>query len=1299
MRRTEIGKWLLTVIVAGWAATCCFTAAAQEEDVCGWGLHKRVFAVPAPKNIKINGKLDGWDLSAAVDTFVTLSAKETVSGRLAIMYDADALYLGADVRDPSPMMNRHSPEGDGSLAWDADSLQFRFCADAKAGYPLNETTWGANDKADSEVNRQIKHLLLWYYTDRKEPNLQCQESMKYLSVQGTGKYAVVPPGKFEAVYAMREDGRGYTMTYRIPWPTMGVRTPPKGGDVVAATYQFNFGRPDGLKTCGFSGWAYDLMAFPGFCYQNSGCWGKLVFSKTGNLPRELVEEGLPPAKPLPFEFAYNLPEEGEVSVVLMNESNEVVRTLAASVPRQAGRVVEKWDGLDCLGRPLPAGTYAWKGLYHQPLKFKYLFSVHNSGQPAYQTPDNLGGWGGNHGAPIAVCRDGDDMILAWNSAEGVHGIVRTDGEGKKKWGSAATADYMATDGKRLFAVPGEGFDLEPGVKLYDGKDFRPLFFGNGSSVLPPPAGGSTETNRVSGLAYHGGVVYASYNARNLIALYDAERGGITKTWEIPAPGALAFCSDATLLAVSGIGKRRSVIGLRLSADAQQITGRRTLITDHLDAPSGLAVDASGLIYVSNQGRLQNVSVFAPDGKYQRSIGKARGRPALGRFDPAGMYCPVGLALDAKRRLWVMECSDSPKRVSVWDATSGDLVKEFFGAAHYSANVWMDPERPDEVYCDGALWKVDLDKNTWRPWSTVWRQMDPNAPPGLPTHGLCPQFITAKNGKQYCMVPGGGELFIRESDQLRPLVWMYFVSGFPSAGRDPFPALMRDHPQKYKDGTYVWVDANGDGLVQESEIQGPIGPSWMRGFRGVDRDLNLWHAGAGCATALKEHKDGLYVYRPIRIEANGTPVYDFNKPERAMGTVYYANELWVDPDDGSVCSTSSEKQKGLSLAGWAKDGSLLWGYRGGVPWHDALSLPPQRSGKIWGLTTLLGRAGDFVGFNTYFGVFHLYTTDGIPVGTVYKDYRDLGGQPCDIIACENGNGQIVKPKGMNRYFALAGDQDGRVSEILGLDTVKRLPGGKYNLPQEDVQKAKAAMDQYQARLAKSQKLRIVRGGRKALDVAQAVKKVNSISQGFEARAAYDAENLYVRFDVTSESELVNSVTERRLVFKGGNCLDIQIAADRSADPKRKTPAPGDVRILVTRQAGPATKVNQAKPYAVIFRPKVAGFKGQPIVLNSPTGKESFDSIEVCDKIALDYKKTPDAPVFTAVVTVPLELLGWRPQPDSKVRMDLGYIYGNSQGSKAMRRSYWTNNGFSANVLDDVPNESRLEPNLWGEGEVE
>jgi hypothetical protein len=197
------------------------------------------------------------------------------------------------------------------------------------------------------------------------------------------------------------------------------------------------------------------------------------------------------------------------------------------------------------------------------------------------------------------------------------------------------------------------------------------------------------------------------------------------------------------------------------------------------------------------------------------------------------------------------------------------------------------------------------------------------------------------------------------------------------------------------------------------------------------------------------------------------------------------------------------------------------------------------------------------------------------------------------------------------------------------------------------------------------------------------------RGFTARAAYDRQNLYVSYDVETPFELINTIPEPQILFKGGNLLDIQLATDPNMNPKRTKPAPGDVRLLVTRQQG--------KPLAVVYRPKIKGFQGQPIVLKSPTGQEAFDAIEMSDKVRLDYRKTPAG--FTALVSIPLSVLGWTPQPNSSVRLDLGYLFGNATGNQCAQRAYWANTGPTAAIIGDVPSESRLEPNQWGTATVE
>ena len=428
-----------------------------------------------------------------------------------------------------------------------------------------------------------------------------------------------------------------------------------------------------------------------------------------------------------------------------------------------------------------------------------------------------------------------------------------------------------------------------------------------------------------------------------------------------------------------------------------------------------------------------------------------------------------------------------------------------------------------------------------------------------------------------------------------------------------------------------------------------------------------------------------VLRPVRFAKDGRPIYDFSKREPMhIPATGWSCPVVVDPADSSLYTVGNTWDRR------ALDGKLLWRYTGAVAWQDAVNLPPVTPGKLYGPTYILGVAGDYTGLASYFGPFHLYTRDGLFVGSVMRDGRVGGGLGPDIVACENFNGQLVKPDGMNRYFLLAGDQDGRINEILGLDTVKRLPGGTFMQSAENVKIVTAALADYQAKLAKASTLEIARG-RQGLDNAKGIRKIVDDNREFTVRAAYDAQNLYLAYDVQSPYELSNSIVDPQTIFKGGNLLDIQLAADATADPARKTPAPGDLRILVTRQNG--------QPVAVLFRPKVKGFTGAPIELKSPTGQESFDAIAAsrCRQAGLH----PQTRRLHRTGHAARSRYSAGPRkPAARVRMDLGYIFAkNANGTTAALRAYWSNNSFSANIVDDVPNESRLEPAEWGTATLE
>lgn len=1247
------------------------TSASLLAD-SGRGRHAQMYIVPTPHSmgsgaaVTIDGHLDDWDLSGQIESFVIEATRSTMSAKIAAMYDADALYISGEVRDPTPMMNRHDPKVNPNRAWDADSFQFRLVTNPEAEYPVPESSFKYRVANPPEGTRDdIVHMLMWYYTDEGTANLQMQYGMTYRTPREHWQPdGLVPADKFEAVFREWEDGTGYTFEYRIPWSTMGVEHPPQGGDKTAGTYNVLWSRPDGLATGGGAAWAYDVMGQPGFAFQSANTWGRLIFAEEGNVPEELVRAGLPPERTLPLEFSYDLPEDTHTTIQLFNEENQAVRILVPQQERPGGRNTERWDGLDDRGRILPAGTYQWRGIYHSdPIEAKYRFSVHNSGNPPHPTDDNKGGWGGDHGLPRDVVAFEDGLILAWDAAEYGWGMVRTDLKGQRQWGTKHGATYLATDGKRFFVAGDHGFYGGLDVKVFDLKDARPLAFSGGVSSLEAPAGGDDRTNVVTGLAYGNGKLYVSYRGRDLIGVFDGSDGSLVTTWEVPSPGHASIRPDGSLAVIS----KEQVLSVR---DGQV----EPWLSEGLTRPSGLVVAADGTAYVTDRGDAQAVLVFDPAGRYLRHVGKEGGRPAKGAYDPSGMFQPGGITLDRQNRLWVTEMADFPKRISVWDAKSGENLKEFFGGSEYFAYGYIDPAQTGEIYAHNVLWDIDWEAYTTQPRTTIWRKTEPDMapPPNVDAHtsGGGFRMFTDAQGRQFGWGGASGSrgmiLYIRDGDLFRPF------AGVINPRRDSYPGL--DEATRKLDQNHFWYDVNGNGKVDADEITPFSGMGHNPHILWIDEDLTMRFTSG-------------HVLRPSGESDRGHPVFDFAELEASPLQGKLNNAYLIADAEGAAYSL--QHREGPSLIKWSPEGEMLWNYPDMISWRDAMSMPIVKPGRLWATTRPMGIAGDFLAYQNYMGINHIFRLDGQYVGAILQDGR-LGGAEAYEGQPEGQGGAFIQLnlEGKDRIFAIHGGQDVRVWEVLGLDTIRDLPGGEYVHTEAKVAEARRALEAYEAALAGARELRILPGGREALEDAELATRELEGDRGLAAAMAYDAENLYIRYEIQSPHGLVNGQSEPHIIFRGGNLLDLQIATNPQADPERETPAPGDLRLLVTRQGGESV--------AMLYRPKVAGFTGTPTVLTSPTGTESFDSIEKLDVVELDYQ--PSNGGFTATVTVPLDALGLELRPGREVRLDLGYVFGNAAGTRTAMRAYLYNDSFTSNITDDIPHESRLEPAEWGTATV-
>ena len=99
--------------------------------------------------------------------------------------------------------------------------------------------------------------------------------------------------------------------------------------------------------------------------------------------------------------------------------------------------------------------------------------------------------------------------------------------------------------------------------------------------------------------------------------------------------------------------------------------------------------------------------------------------------------------------------------------------------------------------------------------------------------------------------------------------------------------------------------------------------------------------------------------------------------------------------------------------------------------------------------------------------------------------------------------------------------------------------------------------------------------------------------------------------------------------------------------------------------------------------------QPANHKPLTCPDSVAEVPLAELSFLTTEKTDKG--FRAKEAIALEALRLKLEPGEKHKMELGSIFGNAQGvGKAVRRAYLANNSFSANVVDDIPNEARLEP---------
>jgi hypothetical protein len=807
-------------------------------------------------------------------------------------------------------------------------------------------------------------------------------------------------------------------------------------------------------------------------------------------------------------------------------------------------------------------------------------------------------------------------------------------------------------------------------------------------------------------------------------------GNVLGTAPLPGPGGLAFDRQGRLLVLVGKQLERFALG----ASPLPLPAPQILVADGLEDPQQIALDDAGNLYVSDRGSSHQVKVFTPDGKPLRTIGTP-GAPKAGPYDPNHMNNPAGLTIAADGRLWVAESDFQPKRVSVW-TLDGKLVRAFYGPPEYGGGGQLDPRDKTRFYYHGMEFRLDWDRGTNQLVSVFYRPgKDDVRADGHHQDGP-PQTALYVGGRQYftncfnCNPTGGSSVV---------LVWLMRdglavpVAAFGQADRwdrlkadefrprlPPGANLVEQKGRQITPLTFAWSDTSGDGRMQPEEVAFAPGAS---GSVTVMPDLSV-------VTAYGLRCD------PQGFTAQGAPQYDLAKAvtvatDTQRPTSSGGGQALLGRDGWLILSTAPKPFAPQSVGG-VREGKALWSYPS--PWpglHASHSAPlPTEPGQLIGTTRLLGYAvtprgggapaacadgspaagggpGEVWAINGNKGNVYLFTTDGLFVATLFKDCRTTSWSMPAAVRGMSLNDTTIHEEDF--WPTVTQTADGAVYLVVGvhttctivrvdgLDTIRRLPDAALAVTAGQL----AAAQQY---FVERDAARVAREGRGTLAVAlraappkvdgdladwagadwatidQRITKVGdwgSKPDVTTAAVAVAGDRLYAAFQTNDPSLLRNSGESLPMLFKTGGCLDLMIGADPAADPKRRDPAAGDLRLLVTLVKG--------KPVVVLYRPVVPGTK-EPVPFSSPWRTVKIDAVDdVTSQVQFAAGKEGQYEM-----SIPLAALGLKPKAGQGVQGDIGILRGD--GMQTLQRVYWQNK--ATGITSDVPSEAALTPALWG-----
>ena len=757
---------------------------------------------------------------------------------------------------------------------------------------------------------------------------------------------------------------------------------------------------------------------------------------------------------------------------------------------------------------------------------------------------------------------------------------------------------------------------------------------------------------------------------NFIAVVDIATAKLVKLFDMSAPTRIVDAGNGKLYVMS---ERRRIV------EFDPNTGDTRDVITGLKDPTTLTVDKEGNIYVSVSGEDQQIHKYSPKGKLLLKIGKQGGRVSKGPWDPNGVSHVWGLAIDAKGKLWASEVALVPKRHSAWNPKTGEFIKEYLGPTHYGASGGaVNPVDPSILIGEGCEFRLDPITGRAKFTGIITQEI---------FHGLT-RFCQGSNGRLYLAGSFKGRVWAPgEPHQIR----IYERVG---EGQYVYRAVIRKESKK----TVFWADENGDEEEQPEEVTSlPISLGvggyylWSMNmnsdltFYGTNREKNVQVKVKGFTRC-------------------GAPIYDL---ENAKDMPSQGSSVLSTPDNRLVltCGESDDWFRCTDVA----TGKELWTYPNtfrGV--HGSHRAPGPKVGMIRGSFGIIGNAqlpepvGAVWAINTNVGEWHMLTEDGYYLSRLFQgNHRErkypekaVPGAVMDNcppgLGGEDFGGSMIQGNDGKLYI-----EAGKVAlwnvEVVGLDTVKTIKGGRMTLTPNEALRAELTRGQGLQAVAKpktamAKMMTPTFTGNPNRDFKGA-KRLNFQKQretAVSCYAAWDENNLYLAWNVKDESPWVNGADEALYMYSSGDTVDFQLATRADADSSRAKAAKGDLRLSIGNFNG--------KPTAVIYRRLHEGQGKDSATFSSGVIKEYVvESAKVITDAKIDVKTSKNAYIVEAAI--PLKTLGLKISGGLKLRGDFGATHSDPNGQDTVLRTHWSNQ--ATGIVSDEVFELKMEPRNWSE----